>query len=265
VRIVGALVLAAIGIGSLLPSRAEGGLTPALLGDLAAKADAGATLPLGLRFRDERGASLTLGEALGGRAAVLIFSDYTCRTLCGPILEFTAAGLEHSGLAPGIDYRLVVIGLNPKDGIADARAMRDAHLDPGSRLAGAATLLIGEEPAVRAVAKAAGYQYAYDAERDQFAHPAAVYVITPEGRVARVLSALGLDGNDLRLALVEAGEGRVGGFIDHVRLLCYGFDPAQGIYTSLIEWWLMAAAASTVLALAGWLALLSRSSRGGTA
>ena len=51
----------------------------------------------------------------------------------------------------------------------------------------------------------------------------------------------------LRLALVDAGEGRIGTFIDHIRLLCYGFDPAQGIYTSAIERWLMAGAAATVL------------------
>ena len=88
-------------------------------------------------------------------------------------------------------------------------------------------------------------------EHDQFAHPAAAYVITPAGRIARVLSGLGLDGNDLRLALVDAGEGRIGTFIDHIRLLCYGFDPAQGIYTASIERWLMALAAATVIAFAG--------------
>ena len=84
----------------------------------------------------------TLGDALGGRPSVLIFADYTCRTLCGPILEFAVNGLEHSGLKPGTDYRLVVIGLDPKDGLAEARSMRSAHLD-GSALSDATTMLIG--------------------------------------------------------------------------------------------------------------------------
>ena len=106
-----------------------------------------------------------------------------------------------------------------------------------------------------------GISYAYDAEHDQFAHPAAAYVISPEGRIARVLSGIGLNGSDLRLALIDAGEGQIGTFIDHVRLLCYGFDPAQGIYTSAIERWLMAAAAGTVIVLAGWLAVLIRQAR----
>ena len=60
----------------------------------------------------------------------MIFADYTCRTLCGPIVEFTAAGLAKTGLRPGIDYRLVVIGINPRDGIDTARAMRANTLMP---------------------------------------------------------------------------------------------------------------------------------------
>jgi protein SCO1 len=244
----------------LAGSQAKAGLSPRLIGDVSVDARPGAPLPLSLRFMDDRGAPHTLGEVLGGRPAVLVFADYTCRTLCGPILEFAVNGLEHSGLKPGTDYGLVVIGVDPKDGLAAARSMRSAHLD-GSPVTAATTMLIGEDAAVRILTQAAGYHYAYDAEHDQFAHPAAAYVISPEGRIARVLSGIGLDGNDLRLALVDAGEGRIGTFIDHVRLLCYGFDPAQGIYTSAIEGWLMAAAAATVAILAGWLGFLMRHAR----
>jgi hypothetical protein len=44
--------------------------------------------------------------------------------------------------------------------------------------------------------------------------------------VMRVLSALGLNPTDLRLALVDAGEGHAGSVVDRAVLLCYGFDPA---------------------------------------
>ena len=75
----------------------------------------------------------------------------------------------------------------------------------------------------------------YDAEHDQFAHPAAAYVLTKDGRIARVLSGLGLSGGDLRLALVEAGQGHVGTLLDQITLRCFGFDPARGIYTASIS------------------------------
>jgi protein SCO1/2 len=113
--------------------------------------------------------------------------------------------------------------------------MRASHLGSDTAGSTATTMLIGSAATVDAVTAAAGYRYVYDGEHDQFANPAAVYVITPERRIARVLSGLGLDANDLRLALVDAGRGQIGTFVDHLRLFCYGFDPAQGIYTMSIE------------------------------
>jgi len=86
--------------------------------------------------------------------------------------------------------------------------------------------------------------------------PAAVFVITPEGRIARVLSGLGLDADDLRLALVDAGLGQIGTFVDHLRLLYYGFDPAQGIYTMSIERALKVMALATVRMIVGGIALM---------
>jgi protein SCO1 len=76
------------------------------------------------------------------------------------------------------------------------------------------------------------------------------FVVNSAGRITRVLSGLGLDGVDLRLALVEAGEGHVGSLGDRLRLLCYGFDPVRGIYTEKITFWLQLAAISTLLCMA---------------
>lgn len=260
-RTLGGLLIAVLA-GSLVSGPpALAALTSGVLDGISVDARSNMQLPLSLGFIGDDGTPRTLGDALGRRPAVLIFVDYTCRTLCGPILEFAAAGLERSGLKPGVDYHLLVIGLDPKDGVAQARAMRASHMSAASAVNPATIMLIGNDVAVHTVSEVAGYHYAYDPEHDQFAHPAAAYVLTPEGRIARVLSALGLDGNDLRLALVDAGEGRIGSFADHLRLLCYGFDPVQGIYTSSIERWLMVAAITTVIVLTSWLVLMIRISR----
>jgi protein SCO1 len=261
-RMVGGLLIAVLAGGFVIAPPASAALPSGVLDGISVDARPNAQLPVSLGFIDDSATPRTLGDALGHRPAVLIFVDYTCRTLCGPILEFAAAGLERSGLKPDADYHLIVIGLDPKDGTTQARAMRASHLGATSAVAAATIMLIGNQAAVDTISEAAGYHAAYDPEHDQFAHPAAAYVITPEGRIARILSGLGLNGNDLRLALVDAGEGRIGSFADHLRLLCYGFDPAQGIYTSSIERWLMVAAVATVSMLTSWLVLLIRMSRG---
>lgn len=231
------------------------------LSAIAAEPAPGARLPFGLRFTEEDGRSLTLGEALHDKPGIVIFADYTCHTLCGPILNFAAAGLEKTGLRPGVDYRVLVLGLDPKDGLDAARTMRAAHIPAEDPLSAATVFLTGSANAVTAATAALGYHYRYDSEHDQFAHPAAVYVTSREGVVTRVLSGIGLDGADLRLALVDAGEGTVGTFGDRIRLLCYGYDPVHGIYTERITYILELAAAATLLILAAGLWRLQSAAR----
>jgi protein SCO1/2 len=245
-----AMLLAAAGA-------AHAHFTQAELSSVYVDAKPNAQLPENLTLADLDGAPTTLAAVIGNRPAVVVFADYTCKTLCGPILAFAAAALEQSGLQPGRDFRLIVIGLDPKDSAADARAMRASRVGTGTPLAGATLMLKGTPDSIRALTEAAGYHYAYDEDADQFAHPAAAYVVTPQGRIAHVLSGLGLNGNDLRLGLVDAGSGRVGTIADRIRLLCYCFDPATGIYSASIARLLLAAGIATVLALAAGISLLA--------
>ncbi|MGY2049809.1 SCO family protein [Methylobacterium sp. JK268] len=237
---------------ALAPGAARAGLAAADLAAAGLSVPAGAPLPLADRFTDRDGHALTLGDALAGRPALLLPVDFTCRTLCGPFLAVVSGALVQTGLRPGRDYRLIVLGLDPKDAVAEGRALLDAQVaDPGLRAA--TVLLRGDAEAVGAVIRAAGYRTAYDAEHDQYAHPAAVLALTPDGHLARALSTLALTGPDLRLALLEAGRGTIGGVAGQIAVLCYGFDAAHGIYTLAITRVLTAAGAATVLGLGLWL------------
>lgn len=250
---------AAIAAMTMAAGPAAANFTAAQLADLAATPPINAALPKHLVLRDDDGRQVSVMSAIGGVPAVVIFADYTCRTLCGPILEFAAAALAKSALRPGADFRLLVIGLNPRDGIEQARTMRAKHIDAGSPINRAATFLTADEKSIHAATAALGLAYAYDKEHDQYAHPAAIYIVDAAGRVRRLLSPLGLDGSDLRLAIVEAGHGTVGNLADRIHLLCYGYDPAKGIYTERITVMLgYAAGAMLVLLLSGLSLLLMR-------
>jgi protein SCO1/2 len=189
-----------------------------------------------------------LSAATEGKPVVLIFADYTCSTLCGPIVSLLSNDLANSGLRAGEDYRVVVIGIDPKDKIADANAMKKAQLAPA--LSRASAFLTGSEQNIQAATAALGYHYSYDPAHDQFAHSAAVYVLQKNGQVSRVLNGLSSNARDLRLALVAASQGAAGNFRDQVQLICYGFDPAKGTYSIAVSRVLFAACCSTVLGLA---------------
>lgn len=207
------------------------------LDSVGISAKPGDTLPLDDHFVTETGRATNLGAALGGKPALLVFADFTCRTLCGATIAMASDALARSGLDPKSDFRFVVIGMDPKDMPADAAAMKAKYLENG--LVGPETaFLLGDEASLARATTAAGYSYVYDKEADQFAHPTGAFVLTPDGRISQVLTAIGLSGETVRLALVEAADARIGSFADHVRLLCYGYDPATGRYSGLILGWL---------------------------
>jgi protein SCO1/2 len=86
-------------------------------------------------------------------------------------------------------------------------------------------------------------------------------VLSADGRVSRAMSSLALQPTDLRLALLEAGNGSIGGLAGRIALLCYGFDAVHGIYTRNIVFLLQISGAITVIVLAVAIALLLRRSR----
>ncbi|MFT8244732.1 hypothetical protein [Roseomonas sp. BN140053] len=236
---------------------ARAALTPAELAAVELAPPPGAALPPALPLVDATGRAATPAQAMAGRPAVLVLADFTCVTLCGTALAMAAASLEETRLRPGADYHLLVLGLDPRDGPAEAAAMRGAQLGR-SPLAAAAVFLTGDAATLEAAQAAIGYRARYDAEHDQYAHPLGALVLTADGRVSRVLGGLQLDPDALRLALVEASAGTLGSLGERLRLLCYGFDPAHGVLNGLVKRALAAGTLVTLLALGAFLLLLSR-------
>lgn len=240
-------------------THARAGLTQSDLAGVSLSPPPNAVAPLDLEFRDSGDKRITLGGAIDGRPALLLFVDYTCRTLCGPALAIASGALSQTDLDPKKDYRLIVVGLDPKDTLEQSRAMArqigDESVDK------ATVLLRGNAGNIRRLTDALGYHYSYDAAADQFAHPAGVLVLTREGRVSRTLSSLALNPLDLRLALVEAGQGRTGSLGDRLTLLCYGFDAMHGVYTPFIGRALKVFAIVTIFSLVGFIAILRRRKR----
>jgi protein SCO1 len=254
-----AIVLAAILVGgtATTPARA---VTPLQLGEVGVAPPAGAGLPASLVLYGENGAPRPLRFWLDNKPTVWLLADYTCETLCGPMISIVSDALARSGLHPGTDFRLIVVGLDPKDTAADAAAMKRAQIGSDAVLS-ATDFVRGDAATIGALAKALGFRSIYDAEHDQYAHPAAAFVITPSGGLASALSGLAVDPTTIRLALIAAGEGKTGGWTDHIRLLCYGYDPASGTYTLAIGRLLAAAAAVTIAVLVLLIGILFRHER----
>jgi len=239
---------------------ADAGILPAEYRDVGVSVAADSGIPRDAVVTDEDGRQKILAGSIS-RPSILVFADYTCTTLCGPIIDFVASALEKSSLDLVTQFQLFVVGLDPNDTSADAARMRRLYLRDSPALDAVTRFVTADQATVRQLTFALGYRYVYDAEHDQFVHPAAAYVLRADGHVSRVLTGLGLSAADIRLALLEAGEGRIGTLGDQVRLLCASFDPQLGAYNLTIWRVLGGASIASALLLGGGIGLLVLSGR----
>jgi protein SCO1 len=233
-------------------------LTPDELASVGVCPPPNAALPLDAPFTDIDGHATTLAAAIEGRPAIVIFADYDCQQLCSPIVALAGSALKDSGLTPGVDYRLEIIGFNPDATATDARRMVDGQIGLNTPVGRVTSTLIASPSVAKLLTSAVGYHFAPDAENHRYAHPAALLVVTPEGRLSRVLSGLSINGDDVRTALNGAAHGGVVAIVDQIRLLCYGLSASVGRYANPVRLMLAAAGALTLLAVAGGVGLLVR-------
>lgn len=244
----------------LWPVAATAALTPAALNSAGVSLPANAVLPLILVAPDLSGQRRSIASVLAGKPGFVLFADYTCKTLCGPALVLLTAGLTQTSLPPD-SWRLVVIGLDPKDSASDARRMLLAEVP--EKLRPQTVFLLPDVRTVAAATTALGFHYVYDKSVDQFAHPEVAFAIAADGRVLRVLSPLALTAGDLRTALsgpAQPAESLYGKF----RVLCYRFGLLSGVYDEPVQIALKLAGLLTLAVMGFGIFILVRSKRSWT-
>ena len=215
----------------------------------------GETIPLDLTFRDARGREVRLGELFGERPVVLSLVYFSCPMLCPMTLNGLTASLKALSFDVGEGYDVVVVSFNPEEGPEQAAEARQRAIHRYGR-AGTDEgwhFLTGDDEAIAALTESVGFRYTYDEDRGEYAHGAGLVALTPEGEIARYFFGIEYPPKDLKLGLVEAGEGRIGSAVDQLVLYCFQYDPETGQYawSAWIFLALRVAAAVTLLALVG--------------
>jgi len=236
------------------------GVRPALLRDVGLDQRLNSEIPLDLTFRDEHGATVALRSFFSGKPVILTLVYYKCPMLCGQVLNSLAHSLKEIPLELGKDFEVVTVSIDPteKPVLAEAKRQLFVGLYGRSSLDHGWHFLTGEEPEIKSLAASVGFRYAYDATTGQFAHPSAIMVLTPQGKIARYFYGIQYPPRDLRLGLVEASAGKIGSPVDQILLYCYHYDSSTGKYGILISRVLQLSGIFTILALAVLVTILLR-------
>ncbi len=210
----------------------------------------GEPLPLELEFTDAAGEPVVLGELFGERPVILAPVYYTCPMLCGMVLNGLVTSLKAVPFEAGSDYQVVAFSFDPSDTPEQAMARKENAVARYGGDGDGFHFLVGDAEAVGALSEAIGFRYAYDEASGEFAHAAGLVVATPEGVIARQFYGVEYPPRHVRLGLVEAAEGRIGGLVDQVLLYCFHYDPASGRYSAITLNLVRLGGALTVAALA---------------
>jgi len=273
----GAVVLASLASPSLAQPSAPLSVPPpgpAALEQIPILKDAGLEqrldqqVPLDTPFMDENGRNVRLGDYFGQKPVVLALVYYECPMLCTQVLNGLVGSLEALTFNAGKEFDVVAISFDAGETPAMAAGKRAAYLKrygrPGTE--GGVHFLTGREDDIRRVTDAVGFRFKYDPAIDQYAHPAVITVLTPEGKVSRYLFGIEFAPVDLRLALVEAADHRIGSAVDQMLLFCYHYDPESGKYGFAITNIVRLGGVLTVLALGSFILMnLRRERRQGSA
>jgi protein SCO1 len=195
----------------------------------------GARIPPDLTFTDQDGKTVRLGDYFSGGPVILTLNYYSCPMLCPVLFRNLAAEITAiKGLSPEKDYRIVTVSIDPEETLARTKAkavetwrMIPEIRDPSKRW----PFLMGAEGPITELARATGLRYTR-LGKNNFAHPSILVILTPQGKVARYLYGIEQRPSDLKLALVEAAGGKIGGsrFLNQVLLYCFHYDPVGKKY-----------------------------------
>ena len=191
----------------------------------------GTMVPLDLEFRDEQGYLVKLRDFIR-KPVILSLVYYKCPGICSPLLTELTKIVDKMDLVPGVDYQILTISFNHREMPELAAEKKDNYLssleknvDPS-----AWRFLTGDSAVIRALADTVGFFF-YEEGKD-FVHSGTLILLSPEGKVTRYLPGIKYLPFDVKMAVIEAGEGRVGPTIAKILSMCYSYDPEGRTYTT---------------------------------
>jgi protein SCO1/2 len=223
-----ALLLATLAVGPA-PSTASDttpAMSPSLVG-VGIEERLGAKVDGSLAFTDETGRAVKLEQYLSkGRPILLNFAYFHCPMLCGLVQDGMVKGLKTLDWTPGRQYEILTVGMDWREGPEQSLPVRNRLVPtlgkPGTEKGW--HLLTGNYKAVHALARSVGFSYNFVPDQNDFAHAAGLIFISPEGKVSRYLYGIEFSPRDMRLALLDASEGKSLSLGDKLAMFCYSYD-----------------------------------------
>ena len=219
-----------------------------------------------LEFHDETNKTVALGGYFRGQPVVLVFTYYGCSNLCPTMISNLVERLDAAAISDSFRPEVIVLSVNPDDSASLAAQKKLAYLGARDVAADQWHFLIGAPSSISQLAHEVGLRYVYDGASHQYAHPAGIVLLTPQGRISSYLFGFDFTSAQLARELSDAAARRTSSRLERVLLVCFHYGPLTGAHSATILAALQALSAATLLAMSifGVIRLTRKHRRGAT-
>lgn len=193
----------------------------------------GDKIDLSSKVQNHFGDHISVGEYFqDNKPAVFTLNYYSCASLCSVQLNAVLNGLKDMDWVPGAQFKMLTLSIDPEETSSLAAQKRGTYLEQLEKQDASWEFMVAKQSVITDIANQVGYRYTYDEQSKQFAHPAVIMILSPDGTISRYLYGVSYSARDLKFALIEASEGKIGTTVDKVILSCFSYDNSTGRYTA---------------------------------
>ncbi|RUM71943.1 MAG: hypothetical protein DSZ08_01980 [Sulfurovum sp.] len=195
----------------------------------------GDMIPLDMTFINEKGEKVTLEKMMDGKPTMLSLNYYRCSGICNAQLADMAEMLGKLDLAENTDYKVITVSFGEGETPALAKAKRETMLKaiPRDFVHDAWHFYVSDGNSSAQLAQKVGFTYKKEVSKAgvvDYIHPGTLVMLSPQGKITRYLNGIAQLPFDVKMALMEAGEGKVGPTIAKKLLFCFAYDPKGKTY-----------------------------------
>ena len=227
-----AIYLLAVFLTSLPVNAQVNRETPDALQDLGINEHLGDFIPLDAKFAKSNGDSVLLGDLLEeGKPVLLNPLYYECPMLCGLVIDGVINVVDELAWKPGKEFIVISISIDPEEDAALAAKSKKNYLGQMDSTTQAGWhFLTGNKNQIDRVIESVGFEYKEIEGTGEYAHSAAIMLLSPKGKITRYLYGISYDEFNVRSALYESADGQIGNTVDKLVMYCYQYDPDSGSY-----------------------------------
>lgn len=210
-----------------------------------------------ISFKDSDLGELTISSVLSDKKPLIIIPVYyECPRLCGLVMAGVERLIASLPLMLGQDYNILTLSFDETETVELAKSNKQEMIKKLGDVAQPWHFAVSDRENIKLLLSDLGFNFMRD--EGEFVHSAGIFVISNQGQLSQYFTGIDFRPQDMRLALVDASNGRIGSAIDHILLFCFRFDPTKGKYTWAVFNLLKVVGVLSIAALGGLIFFLKR-------